>query len=108
MSVEQNPASTIESNSQPVITVMHASVGSGHKRQRMPLLKPSISCAAPMIFQRTSESTFWMFSTMAALNLTAIKQQPLLPGPQDQFTTSPGATRLQDVFYGAAVPVGLA
>ena len=31
MSVEQNPASTIESNSQPVITVMHASVGSGHK-----------------------------------------------------------------------------
>ena len=31
MSVEQNPASPIESNSQPVITVMHASVGSGHK-----------------------------------------------------------------------------
>lgn len=31
MSAEQNPASTIASNSQPVITVMHASVGSGHK-----------------------------------------------------------------------------
>lgn len=31
MSVEQNTASTTKSNSQPVITVMHASVGSGHK-----------------------------------------------------------------------------
>ena len=31
MSVEQGPASTVQPSSKPVITVMHASVGSGHK-----------------------------------------------------------------------------
>ena len=57
-------------------------------------------------FHPTSRSRFSTFSTSAASFSTGIKQLPCSRALRVPTTTSPGATRSQDAFYGRGEPFG--
>ena len=65
-STPQSEQLVLSSEQKPLVTIVHASVGSGHKQQPTQLHKHSTSSAAPREYHRMSRLRSWISSILDA------------------------------------------
>ena len=92
----------------PVITIMHASVGSGHKAAAQAIAQAVEALRGTHGVPADVHIDVLDILDFGRVHFDAIKLRLHLRAPRDPSMTSRGATRSPDVFYGVAAPAGRA